>query len=267
MEPRTFRLSRLTRGDSGLSLIVAFDRGLGCDASDGGSNPAQVARNAVAGGADGLLVSPGLASVVRDELAFRGAPALLVRIDFMLYGSLQPEGAADPASEEYRVVSTPTEAAALGADAVVMFLVLGNRDDAVTADNVRAVAEAAAEARRVGIPLIVETVLWGSRIEDQSDLDALIYLNRLAAELGADAVKTQHPGTAEGMRKIVEHCPVPVFALGGPRADSDAELVEASRSTISGGAIGLVYGRNIWQSADPVATTRALSDLLDEAHA
>lgn len=264
MDPRNFRLSRLVRKGSGQSLIVAFDRGLGCDASDGGSDPALVARNAVAGGADGLLVSPGLTSAVRSELAFRGAPALLVRLDFMLYGALQPPGTADLATEEYRVVATPTEAAELGADAVVMFLVLGNRDDSVTADNVRAVAEAATEARRIGLPLIVETVLWGSRIEDQSDLDSLIYLNRLAAELGADAVKTQHPGDAESMRKIVKHCPVPLFALGGPRVDSDSELVDVSRSALQGGAIGLVYGRNIWQAQDPISTTLALSNLVDE---
>ncbi|MGB4137562.1 MAG: hypothetical protein WA971_13415 [Microbacterium sp.] len=263
METTDFRLRRLLRRASGRSLVVAFDRGVGGDATGGGEDPVAIANAAIDGGADGLLVSPGVARVVRPHLAFRGAPSLLVRCDLMVYGALQPAGTAGVEAEEYRVLLSPREAAELGADAVVMFLILGNPDDSITADNMQAVARAAAEARQVGIPLIVETVLWGARVDDQADLDALVYVNRLAAELGADAVKTQSPGTVEGMRRVVEHCPVPVLALGGPRTDSLDDLVADSAVVVDGGAIGLVYGRNIWQAADPAGTARALSEMLD----
>lgn len=264
MQTQDFRLGRLFDKDSQRTMVVAFDRGLGGDATHGGESTTRVVQAVVDAGADGILLSPGVLDRSRSLLAHRSAPAVLVRTDFIFLGALQPAGTAG-IGEVYRTLITASEAAALGADGIVMFLILGNVDDAVTADNARAVAQAAQDAHRVGLPLIVETVLWGSRIQDQSDADALVYVNRLAAELGADAVKTQFTGDAESMKRVIAHCPVPLLLLGGPKTNSDAELVRTTTEALASGARGLVYGRNVWQSADPARTARRLHALVHGA--
>nr|WP_017201836.1 hypothetical protein [Microbacterium barkeri] len=264
METSEFRLGRLFAKDTGRTMIVAFDRGLGASAQGGGESATGVVQSVVDAGADGILLSPGLLDRSRELLAHRNAPAVLVRSDFIFLGSLQPTGTAG-AGEEYRRLIDAREAAALGADAIVMFLILGNPDDAVTADNCRAIARAAREAHEVGLPLIVETVLWGSRVENQADAEALIYVNRLAAELGADAVKTQYTGDVASMRAVVDNTPVPLLLLGGPKTDDEEALRSSAAEALSTGARGLVYGRNVWQAADPAATARKLHELVHSA--
>lgn len=264
METTEFRLERLFSKDTGRTMVVAFDRGLGASAKGGGESALSVVQSVVDSGADGILLSPGLLQQSRQLLAHRGAPAVLVRSDFIFLGSLQPAGTAGK-GEEYRRLIDAREAVALGADAIVMFLILGNPSDAITADNCRAVARAAREAHEVGLPLIVETVLWGSRVEDQADAEALIYVNRLAAELGADAVKTQYTGDINTMREVVDNTPVPLLLLGGPKTDDIDALRASTSDALSSGARGLVYGRNVWQAKNPTKTARTLHELVHQA--
>jgi DhnA family fructose-bisphosphate aldolase class Ia len=143
-----------------------------------------------------------------------------------------------------------------------MFLVLGVAEGEIFADNAQSVARAAREAHRVGLPLIVETVLWGSRIRDRQDADLLAFGCRMAAELGADAIKTEYTGDPETMSPVVEGCPVPVLTLGGPRTESEDNLLESTRGAMTAGANGVVYGRNIWQSEDPLRISRAIRGIV-----
>src|ERR671933_374933 len=78
----------------------------------------------------------------------------------------------------------PPDAVALGAEALVMYLIQGPEEGAMFADNAQAIAQTAREAHQVGLPLIVEATLWGSRIADKRDPDLLAYGCRMAAELG-----------------------------------------------------------------------------------
>jgi DhnA family fructose-bisphosphate aldolase class Ia len=130
------------------------------------------------------------------------------------------------------------------------------------ADNVAAVAEAASEARDAGIPLIVEATLWGSRVEDRKDPDLLAYICRMAAELGADAVKTEYTGDPATMAEVVEGCPIPILTLGGAKSGSESAVVEAARGAIEGGAKGIVFGRNVWMADDPARMSKALREVV-----
>jgi DhnA family fructose-bisphosphate aldolase class Ia len=82
----------------------------------------------------------------------------------------------------------------------------------------------------------------------------------MAAELGADVIKTEYTGEVEAMRRVVEGCPVPILTLGGPKTGSEEALVEATRGAISAGARGVVYGRNIWQAGDPQRVSAAVRE-------
>ena len=71
---------------------------------------------------------------------------------------------------------------------------------------------------------------------------------RIAAELGADVIKTEYCGDPESMTAVVEACPIPILVLGGSRAGSDAATVEMARNIMQSGAAGVFFGRNVFQA-------------------
>ena len=157
---------------------------------------------------------------------------------------------------------SPTQALTLGADAAVMFLMIGAGDGTLFADNVRSVAQAAQEAHQVGIPLIVEVVLWGTKREDKKDPDRLAWGCRMAVELGADAIKTEYTGDPTTMRKIIDTCGAPVLLLGGSKSEDPEALWRGTKAAIDAGAKGVIYGRNVWQHDDPVAVSARLRSII-----
>ncbi len=265
------RLGRLFDRQSGRSFITAFDHGITLGPKPGSERALDVLERIISGDPDGILVSPGMMKQGGHLFAFKGAPAPIVRADWIynhdVYKGL-PERLQDNAQgEHYRVVCSPADALALGADAITMFLIVGMEGGAEFADNVVAVAAAAQQARTIGLPVIVESVLWGSRIDDQRDAELLAFAARMAAELGADAIKTTYTGNTETMRQVIEGCPIPVLVLGGVRSADPAVVLEATRGALEAGAKGVVYGRNVWQADDPLAMCGLLRDVIHGASA
>ena len=254
------RLGRLFNRESGRSFITAFDHGTNLRVPPEAGRPLEVVELIIAGEPDGVLISPGMLKQAAHLFAFRGAPAPILRADWTILDKRMED-----LKEQYRVLCTPQEAAALGAGAVVMYLIMGPEEGAMFADNAKAIADAGHEAHRVGLPLIVEATLWGSRIDDKKDPDLLAYCCRIAAELGADAIKTEYTGVPETMAEVVEGCPVPVLTLGGAKGNSEESIVEAARGAIEGGARGIIFGRNVWQADDPVKMSASLREVVHGA--
>lgn len=257
MNGAELRLGRLFNRESGRTFIVAIDHGLAIGVPPGAEDAVGTVDSIISYNPDGIFVSPGLLSRAGHLFAFRGAPEPILRIDFLLLDErLKYLG------EQHRMLCSPQDAVNLGAEAVAMFLVFGVERGEMFADNARAVTLAAREAHRAGLPLIVETVPWGSRINDRRDPDLLAFGCRMAAELGADAIKTEYTGDPETMASVVEGCPAPVLVLGGPKIDSENDLIESARGAMTAGAKGVIYGRNIWQATDPSKTSEAVRDVV-----
>lgn len=253
------RTDRLFRRDSGRTLMVAMDRTLL-------AGPGKYAENAdtwLAGfaqaPAEALLLSPGLTGIAAKHLGNSTAPRIVTRIDYPLVGDFAYHDA-----EAHQMICTPDRAANMGADAVVMCLIAGYEDVTTHAANLKAVADTADACARIGLPLIVEAVLWGKRHKDKRDVTELARICRIAAELGADIIKTQPPGTVAEMADIVASCPVPVTALGGSSLSAKA-AGELAHMAVKGGASGLVFGRNIWERPDAQAVCQQLSDIVHSA--
>ncbi|WP_144721365.1 class I fructose-bisphosphate aldolase [Agrococcus jejuensis] len=257
MHGTDIRLARLFDDESGRSLITAYDHGQSFPLGARSGSPRRTLEQIVAGRPEGVLLTPGMLAQHADLFARRGAPSVVLRADW----TLLDEPDKHELGERYRVLVDPAEAVALGADAIVMYLIARPTDGGMFADNVAAVATAAQQASRAGIPLIVETTLWGLRNEDRKDPERLATVSRIAAEIGAHAIKTEYVGDPEVQRGIVETVgDVPVLTLGGARGDDDA-VIAAAQGAIDGGASGLIFGRNIWMADDVVGTTRRLSDV------
>jgi len=93
------------------------------------------------------------------------------------------------------------------------------------------------------------------------DAHYLALSSRIAAELGARVVKTYY---CEKFEKVIQGCPVPVVIAGGPKVDTEYEVLQFVYDGIQKGAIGVNLGRNIWQNEHPVAMIRAIRAIIHE---
>jgi len=260
MSGHRLRLGRLFDRDSGRAFITAFDHGVTQGVAPGAERPFASIEQIVAGRPDGVLLSPGMLERTGALFAHRGAPAALVRCDWILFHPF-----VNDLGERHRIILEPERAQALGADAAIMFLMIGAGDGELFADNVATVARLAQQAHAVGLPFIVEVVLWGTRIADQRDAARLAWGARMAVELGADAIKTEWTGDVATMRELVASCGAPVLVLGGSKSPDPEVLLQATRDAVAAGVRGVIYGRNVWQHPDPVAVSGQLRAIIHGA--
>jgi DhnA family fructose-bisphosphate aldolase class Ia len=86
---------------------------------------------------------------------------------------------------------------------------------------------------------------------------------RIAAETGADVVKTFYTGDPDSMRKVVDYAMVPVVILGGSKKDSVRDLYQqVYDAVILAGCAGVAIGNNIWRDPDPAGITRGLAAII-----
>jgi DhnA family fructose-bisphosphate aldolase class Ia len=98
----------------------------------------------------------------------------------------------------------------------------------------------------------------GKRIKDEYAPDAVAHAARVGAELGADIVKTNYTGEQNDFARVVESCPVPLVIAGGPRVESEADLLGMVEGAIAAGARGVAIGRNVFQHENPELITRRI---------
>jgi DhnA family fructose-bisphosphate aldolase class Ia len=189
-------------------------------------------------------------------------PPVLARLDWTTVWSALRNGGGQLRSS---LLARPERALRLGADAVVTYLVVGTGDAEFESREIARNAEVARECERAGIPLIIECLARGREIENPGDTRWLKLHTRIAAELGADAVKTDYAGEAAAMKSVVEGCPIPILVLGGSRQGSDEEALEVVRGATLAGAAGVIFGRNVFQSPDMESFLRQARLVLDGA--
>jgi fructose-bisphosphate aldolase / 2-amino-3,7-dideoxy-D-threo-hept-6-ulosonate synthase len=242
---------------SGVSIICALDHGM---TSPTFLEPLAAIQErtaeAVAGGANVIMMSKGM--IRQAEPAFSRETSLALLLS----------ASANAGEERPSVVQVAEveEAVRLGADAVVLFVALSGESEAGMIRTLAGVGEA---CERLGMPLIAEAEFptTYATVEDLAEAYGFDYLARnvrLCAELGADIVKTNWPGSGEAFGRLVEATAgVPVVLAGGSRVE-DRELLERMQAAVGAGGIGCSVGRNIFMHRDPEAITRALSRVIRE---
>jgi len=96
---------------------------------------------------------------------------------------------------------------------------------------------------------------------EKRDVRYLSLCCRIAAELGAHMVKTYY---CEDFEKVVQGCPAPVVIAGGPKLNTELDVLELTYKAIQQGAKGVDMGRNIWQSDFPIAMMKAIRAIVHE---
>lgn len=119
-----------------------------------------------------------------------------------------------------------------------------------------------ASCAKYGMPLMIEPLVMlpndvrgGYQVD--GDAEKIVTLVRLASEMGADIIKADPTDDPEDFHRVVEAARVPVLVRGGGKEGLDSVLTK-SAALMTQGASGLVYGRNIYQHANPKAVVDAL---------
>ena len=247
---KTRRARRFMRAD-GRTVLVAIDH-----AAYLGEGPplGEPMRRIGQARPDGVLATWDLARRYSADFADSG---LVLRVD----GGLSELGdrAAGDVSD---VLYAAEHAARVGADAVVVLAFPGAADEHLS---LRRLAALCAEAEMLGLPVMAEVIPggWGQAVPWTAD--NIARGARIGAELGADIIKTICPSDAAEFAVIAEASPVPVVALGGPKMDSEDDVVALAAAVVRAGGAGIAFGRNVWGSPDPAKLITRLHEAVHVA--
>jgi fructose-bisphosphate aldolase/2-amino-3,7-dideoxy-D-threo-hept-6-ulosonate synthase len=142
----------------------------------------------------------------------------------------------------------------LGADGVSLHINIGTKTDP---EMLEILGNISRECREFGMPLLAMMYPRGENIENEYDVQVVKIAARVAAELGADLVKTNWTGDPDSFKEVVTGCMAPVIIAGGAKA-SVRELLEVTKQSIEVGGAGVAYGRNVFQAEDPTKVVKAL---------
>ncbi|HEU17385.1 MAG TPA: fructose-bisphosphate aldolase, partial [Methanolinea sp.] len=176
---------------------------------------------------------PGLIDMGRavDMVAEGGANAVLGHIGLSLYGHrqsgrdvglilhLSASTAIGPDPNDKVLVNSVPNALKMGADAVSMHVNIGADSEARMLSDLGRIA---IECMEWGMPLLAMMYPRGRKIANEHQTDHVALAARVAAELGADIVKTVYTGDPDSFREVTRGCPVPVVVAGGSKTDDRA---------------------------------------------
>lgn len=236
---RSLRLRRLYHHSLSGLMVTPLDHSI----SDGpivprGSSIDQLAGQLAAADVDAIVVHKGsLRHIAVDRFA---GMSLIVH--------LNASTAQAPDPDAKYLVTGVEEAVRLGADAVSVHVNIGSADERQQVADLGRIADA---CDRWNLPLMAMMYPRGPGVVNPRDPVLVAHAVMIAADLGADLVKTLFTGSVAEMLDITAASPVPVLVAGGPPHGSEAGVLDFVRDALTGGAAGVAMGRNIFQSADP----------------
>lgn len=238
------RISRMFRPESGNTVMLAFDHGYIMGAT-AGLERLDVTIAPLAEFADVLMGTRGairscISPTANKAIALRATHDSSVLFEDMSMGN----GMALDMEDAIR----------MNASCLAMQCFIGAKGEAQSLESLCRAVDAGA---RYGIPVMGVTAV-GKEMERTPKYFGLA--SRMLAELGASVVKTYY---CENFQQVVAACPVPIVIAGGKKLP-EKEALTMAYEAIGSGARGVDMGRNIFQSADPVAMCQAVGKVVHE---
>jgi class I fructose-bisphosphate aldolase len=248
-------------GEDNRAFVVAYDHGLMLGPIKGVVDFEPILTKVIEGRPDSLLLSAGQVSRVSKFFWGKGKPSIIIRADWTSAGRYI---SGNMKTLQRRMLLTVNDVLKLGASAAVIYSIVGYEDENQEAEDFASLARFARECYDVGLPLIVEPIPLGPKVTGSNFADTLGMIVRMAVEAGADVIKCSYTGNKESFRKVVQAAgQARVLVLGGEKMPDRAALQMASDS-IESGASGVVFGRNVIQSSNPLAMTKAIRAIIHE---
>jgi fructose-bisphosphate aldolase/2-amino-3,7-dideoxy-D-threo-hept-6-ulosonate synthase len=164
-----------------------------------------------------------------------------------------------PSPNRKVLIGNVEEAIRLGADAVSIHLNIGSKEEPEMLQKLGIISD---QCDEWSMPLVAMMYPRGENVKDPHDPGIVAHAARIGAEGGADMVKTVYTGDIDSFRNVVKSCPVPIVIAGGPKATSDAEIMQLCYDAMEAGAKGITFGRNIFQHKDPFTIIRLLKEIV-----
>ena len=259
------RMNRLFNG--GRCLDVAIDHGVCNEPSflGGLENMESVVKTLTAAAPDAIQMNYGQADLLQD-LPGKDKPALVMRIDMgNPYNRVRHR-------DMWAVLQNEAEpligALAMDAACVVVNLFMLPDEPDLFRQCVQNIARVRADCDKYGMPLMIEPLVMQPVTEHggymvDGDADKIVTLTRLAREMGANIVKADPTTDADEFHRVVEAARCPVLVRGGGKEDLRS-VFDKSAALMKQGAMGMVYGRNVYQHSNPNAVVRGLMAIVHD---
>ncbi len=259
------RMKRLMK--HGRCLDVAIDHGVCNEPSflDGLENMPSVVEQLVSAQPDAIQMTYGQSDLLQN-VEGKNKPALVMRIDLG-----NPYNA-----ERHRVMwamlqnhqDPVLQAVQMDAACVVVNLFMLPDEPELFRQCIDNISKVKLDCEKYGMPLMIEPLVMqpnsgnGGYMVD-GDCEKIVTLVRVGRELGADIIKADPTKDANDFHKVVEAARCPVLVRGGGKEDIESVFTKA-RALLDQGALGMVYGRNIYQHSNPAKVVSALMAMIHD---
>ena len=248
---KSIRIERIINRNSKKTIIIPMDHGLTVGSIDGLEDMASMIDKVALGGANAILEHSGMV----------GAGHRHSGEDIGLIIHLSGATNLSPDPDRKVLVCSVERALKMGADGCSIHINIGADEEPEMLQDASMVIES---CREWGIPLLAMMYPRGKKIKNEHDPEVVNIAVRAGAELGADIVKTNYTGDIDSFKKIVKGVHIPVIIAGGPKMDTNEDLLTMVHDSIQAGGSGVAFGRNIFQSKDPTKLVAAIAKIVHE---
>ncbi|MFX1511924.1 MAG: 2-amino-3,7-dideoxy-D-threo-hept-6-ulosonate synthase [Promethearchaeota archaeon] len=230
----------------GKFMIIPMDHGTTLGPIKGLTDINWMVREVDLGGATAVLLHKGMMKLLQQ----------VPSCGMIMHGSASTSLSPNPNSKV--LVADVLEAVRLGAAAFSIHVNLGSKNDKEMLIDLGNVSQT---CENYQIPLLAMIYIRSPKISVVTP-KMLAHAARLGAELGADIIKVSYTGDPDTFSQVVEGCPVPVIIAGGPKYESDLELLTMVEGAMKAGAAGVALGRNVFQHPNPRAMVAAVRQIV-----
>jgi fructose-bisphosphate aldolase / 2-amino-3,7-dideoxy-D-threo-hept-6-ulosonate synthase len=235
------RLSKITKNRK--MLCIPMDHSFTVGPIAGLEEPEEMIAKVAKGGATAFLVHKGIIKSLRKP----------VPIGMIMHASASTNLGLAP--NRKMLCASVLEGLRLGVDAISIHVNMGSKEEPEMLEQLGTLADQCDEYQ---VPFIAMMYPRGENIKDPTDPTVIAHIARVGAEAGADIVKTIYTGSPETFREVVRKCPVPVVLAGGAKVETDGEILKLASEVMEAGAMGVTFGRNVFQHRDPTLIVRAI---------
>lgn len=239
------RIAKIIKPDTGRAVMLAVDHGYFLGPISKLEDPRKTIKPLIPY-ADSLMLTRG---VLRNCIDPNEDIPVVLRVS----GGNSIVG-SDLSNEDITVAFE--DAIRLNVSAVALSIYVGSENERRTITNLSKLVD---QGERYGIPVLAVTAV-GKELEKR-DARYLALCCRIAAEHGAHIVKTYY---CDDFEKVTSSCPAPIVVAGGPKLETDMDVLNLAYNAINQGAVGVDMGRNIWQNNNPVGMIKAVKSIVHE---
>ena len=249
MYGKKIRMERILDRKTGNAVIVPMDHGISVGPLSGLVDMKKTVNDVSLGGATAVLMHKGL---VRYSYRMSGK-------DVGLIMHLSASTDLGPTTNSKVLVGSIEEAIKIGADAVSVHINFGSEAEP---NMLESIGDISRKCSAWGMPLLVMAYPRGPQIKNQYDPDAIAHCARAATELGADLVKVSYTGDIDSFREVCRGALAPIVIAGGPKMDSDMDILNMVHDSMEAGGHGVSIGRNVFQNNNVQGIMKAISSIV-----